>query len=306
MPTRTETHARQDEALRLREVGYDLATIASRLGWNASYTGATSRAIKTARLRRDAAAGFVGRRFGVELEIAGLTVERAAAALRSAGINVRAEGYNHHTRTYWKVLTDASVMGGCEVVTPPLRGEAGMTELRTAMAALRAAGATVNSSCGMHVHVDMDGLTGDQIARTVEAYTNRQDTIDRMVAPSRRATGNVMYCRRMSAGEVEAVTMNFRESRQAPRYTDRYRTVNVSSFPKYGTVEFRQHQGTVSSRKAVAWIRMLLGLVEAVEAGTDTTLSIGAGMLGDLADASEMFRTQDAAFLGARMEELAR
>ncbi len=252
------------------------------------------------------AATATGRRFGVELEIAGLSCFAVQQALTTAGIRCANDGYNHRTLSTWKVVTDASVVNGCEVVSPPMRGEAGLAELKKVCTVIREAGGSVNPSCGMHVHVDMDGLTGEQIAQFIEAYAGRQATIDRMVAPSRRSTGtNARWCRPLAGGELSAVTAGFRANRTAV-YVDRYRTVNVMSFPRYGTVEIRQHQGTVSGRKAGAWVRMLLGLVEAVENNSAAALSTGAGMLGDLADATTIFRTQDAAFLGARMEELAR
>jgi hypothetical protein len=53
----------------------------------------------------------------------------------------------------------------------------------------------------------------------------------------------------------------------------RYRTVNVASFGRTGTIEFRQHQGSLNGTKAVAWIEMLLALVECVIAVEDETLT---------------------------------
>jgi hypothetical protein len=287
----------------MRQRGHNLAYIALVTGvGDAAHTGQVSRYITAHQARLDAASGSTGRRFGVELEIVGMGTTRAAQVLAAAGIDVRDEGYNHHTRSYWKVLTDASVGGGCEVVSPPLRGEAGLEELRKAMTALREAGATVNTACGMHVHVDMAGLTGEQIAQFVAAYVERQDVMDRLVAPSRR--GN-QYCQRMAESELQRICAQFVANRSASSY-NRYQTVNVMSFTRYGTIEIRQHQGTVSGRKATAWIRMLLGLVETIEAGRLEALPRGTGFLVELTDTSDTFRQQDSAFLVARMEELAR
>jgi hypothetical protein len=36
--------------------------------------------------------------------------------------------------------------------------------------------------------------------------------------------------------------------------------VNTCSIPKYGTLEFRQHQGTLNGKKVVAWVQMLLAI----------------------------------------------
>jgi hypothetical protein len=35
---------------------------------------------------------------------------------------------------------------------------------------------------------------------------------------------------------------------------DRYRSLNLQSFGLYGTVEIRQHQGTLNATKALAWV----------------------------------------------------
>ena len=68
------------------------------------------------------------RKFGIELEIAGISQATALRALSAAGIQAQAEGYNHNTRSHWKLVRDASVRGGFEVVSPVLEGEAGIAE----------------------------------------------------------------------------------------------------------------------------------------------------------------------------------
>lgn len=54
------------------------------------------------------------RRFGVELEVVGVTHREAQEALTSDGIPCMVEDYNHSTRDYWKVVMDASVEGSPE------------------------------------------------------------------------------------------------------------------------------------------------------------------------------------------------
>ena len=66
------------------------------------------------------------RKFGIELELIGITREQAIAALTGVGIEVREEGYNHETRRHWKIVSDASVRGGFELVSPVLQGDAGL------------------------------------------------------------------------------------------------------------------------------------------------------------------------------------
>ena len=109
------------------------------------------------------------RKFGVELELVEITREQAVRALTGVGIAVREEGYNHETRRHWKIVSDSSVRGGFEVVSPVLQGEAGLDEVRKATTALDDMGATANRSCGYHVHLDAEGLTASDIRAIVAA-----------------------------------------------------------------------------------------------------------------------------------------
>ena len=47
------------------------------------------------------------------------------------------EGYNHTTRPYWKIVTDASVSHeGLEIVSPVLKGQDGLNQLEKVLKAL--------------------------------------------------------------------------------------------------------------------------------------------------------------------------
>ena len=43
----------------------------------------------------------------------------------------------------------------------------------------------------------------------------------------------------------------------------RYKTVNLACFSRYGTIEFRQHQGTHNGEKIVSWIKFVVALLDA-------------------------------------------
>lgn len=241
------------------------------------------------------------RQFGIEIEFSGLSAEGAAVALRSAGLNAVAEGYNHETRRHWKIVTDSTC--GFEAVSPVLSGEDGYRQVGVAMKALREAGARVDTRCGMHVHHDMDGLSGAAIARFVEIYAARQSTIDNFVAPSRRR-GN-RWCEPLRSTEVDAIVSTFTARRSAP-YVDRYRTVNVQSFPRYGTVEVRQHQGSLNGSKAVAWIKFGQALIAAAAADVAVAdvPATPAGLV-EFLNTSHSLDDAAAAYLAARSVVLA-
>ena len=48
---------------------------------------------------------------------------------------------------------------------------------------------------------------------------------------------------------------------------NRYLKLNLEAFGRYGTVEFRQHSGTLNGEKAEAWIGLLVALVNSAKRG---------------------------------------
>lgn len=288
MPTTTRTarlaarYEIEDRALALREQGMTYAQIATELG---IYAQIANTHVRRALARR----AMVGHRaFGVEIELKGLSPAQAAMAIRAAGLTAYDESYNHSDRPHWKVVLDGSVSGGCEVVSPVLSGQDGLTQVETVMTALRDAGGTVDVSCGLHVHVDARDLTGDQFARVFGFYTERQPLFDQLVAPSRRRN---QYCRPYRSDEIDDIKGQAVRNDKQVYWSDRYRTVNVCSFGRHGTIEFRQHQGTLSGTKTTAWVKLLLAIVAKVEAteeeaisGTDVALMIDSlGLPADTA-----------------------
>ena len=136
---------------------------------------------------------MIDRKFGVELEIVGISKEQAIRALAAVDIIAYDAGYTHMTTLDWKVVDDSSVLGGFEVVSPVLEGEAGLETLRTAAHALADAGATANRSCGLHVHIDAHGMTVENIRTIVCRYASFEEEIDAFMPPSRRGNTNG-YC----------------------------------------------------------------------------------------------------------------
>jgi len=233
------------------------------------------------------------RTFGIELEIVGITQEAAAAAINATGLVARVESYNHARRTWWKVTTDSSVkevrngvtVSGCEVVSPVLAGSEGLAQVEKVCKALEAAGARVNKTCGMHVHVGAGDLTVKQIATAVKLWVKHEDRVNQLISPSRRgydATGYQpsYFCRdnlyTLTGGVHQAdwtqVFARIDRCRTIDQLCDlfggqyggetRYHKLNLVSYFRHSTIEVRCHQGTVNAEKACQWIKFCLGLVD--------------------------------------------
>ena len=226
------------------------------------------------------------RKFGIELEIVGITRDKALRALRAVGIEVASEDYNHHTRNHWKLVSDASVQGGFEVVSPVLFGEEGLEQATTVAQALDDAGATANRSCGFHVHFDASHLSVEDIKTIVHRYADHETEIDAFMPRSRRANHN-QYCAPLASflnrpSFDQATTIE----RLAQVQGGRYFKVNLQSYQRHGTVEFRQHSGTVNATKVANWVRFLSEFIDECQrivAGGHSELPALSGVQGQLA-----------------------
>lgn len=248
-----------------------------------------------------------GRTFGVELEIVGIGTRRAAAALAANGLSAYSAGYSHKVSTTdWKSVTDASVSGGCEAVSPILRGADGFSQLETATLALLANGADVDSQCGTHIHIGCEDLSAVQLAAVVKFYDSAHSVIDTLHPRSRRGRSqwsgpHSTESEHDAISGLEVCDSPETAKRQCASFP-RYRSVNLTAFPKYGTVEFRQHAGSLNSRKLSAWIQFLFALISCAASGEHAADSL-SGLLAQL----ERFglSSEDSAYLAERAETLA-
>ena len=239
--------------------------------------------------------------FGIEIEIVEttttgnrLTVSSVAAALNQHGVAAVAEGYNHATRTHWKVITDGSC--GLEIVSPvldPSQGDQCWNDIVRVCTALSSIGAKVTSACGLHVHLYCADKTPKQIAKFVGMYLRMEHLIDLAMPKSRRSSNN-RFCRSVvntfNAGST--VRGYFRDATSNDEYVaranqaidatrkartvqgvsrivnlggDRYFKLNMQAFSRQGTIEVRHHSGTTNAKKITMWVRFLLSMMRRAE-----------------------------------------
>lgn len=237
------------------------------------------------------------RRFGVEIEAYNCSRRTLASALQEEGINVAVEGYNHVTGNHWKIVGDSSLVGSqtFELVSPILEGEAGLAELKKVTWVLDFCGAKVNNSCGLHIHFDAAGFNLQTWKNIILTYKNIESLIDCFMPESRR---NNTYCKRLSSIDAQEINRATTISSIQEAFGDRYYKVNVKSYSRHRTIEFRQHGGTTDFDKMENWIRFLNGLI--TFAGVQT---IPAGInLNDLPFLNNMQKC----FLRLRTKKLSR
>lgn len=197
--------------------------------------------------------------FGVEIEMLaprGAITERALAN----GTPIAYEGYNHRdNKSYFKFVSDASIRGEnpIECVSPVLSSKGGFVKLRNACKTINEAGAMVNRSTGLHVHIGAENLTDDQYTAVFVNYQKLEGVIDTFMAPSRRGN-NSQWCRTLQ--DYQFVFGKSKETLAMAMGT-RYLKVNPLSYARHKTIEFRQHQGTTDYKKISMWVRFCAKLV---------------------------------------------
>jgi hypothetical protein len=232
------------------------------------------------------------RTFGVELEQVlppGWSRAELARKLTAAGFSTR-EWSSHvsGTHTGWTVKPDGSIRanGGydrCgELISPPLQGEEGIEQVRKVCEMLTQWGSSVNQSCGLHVHVYARHTPAVAIRKLVYEYARNERVIDSVMAPSRRNSNN-HFCgsiARLAREPRLPAATDMRELTRivgaCGRSASRYVKLNMESFWRHGTVEFRHHQGTVDPVKVTNWVLLCLRMVEGASADTSMPSGVAA------------------------------
>jgi len=214
------------------------------------------------------------RAFGVELEVIGDAEikGRFKELAAEAGIEVRELGYTRRCTPCWKIVPDGSVPGGFEVVSPALRGFDGLSELKRVCECLTEAGVSINATCGMHVHHSAADLSGREMSKLVHLYAKFERIIDGLVPPSRRGS-NCGYAKTMRQwATLDPMDRAYQEraskSKAAEMAGGRYQKVNLSSWLRHSTVEFRQHSGTHEYPKVEAWLVLTQAMINRAKIGT--------------------------------------
>lgn len=212
------------------------------------------------------------RTFGIELEIYGASREALIREITRAGVNIESQSYNHNNNSQWKIVSDSSISGsnGNEIVSPVLRGLDGIEQIKKVCIGLQRAAAKVNTSCGFHVHFGATDFNLDNFKNLLTSFTHLEDKFDEINPSSRRLNKN-HYCKNISSitngNRVTAIqkinnASSIADLRSSIFNGGRYFKLNVQSFERHGTVEFRQHSGTTTFSKIKNWILICGRLVE--------------------------------------------
>ena len=199
-----------------------------------------------------------GRKFGIEMELVSKEpVQNLLSALEGilpGRVNPRVYcgpepvDFTHK----WAVKTDGSLCGSheypytAEVCSPPL-GIHELRELRKVLEGLKGI-LSANTSCGLHIHVSVADFK--HVVNTRIIWKKFERTIVQVFSMSRRDNNN--YCRLLRNEEISHTRLS----------AHRYFIVNDHAYWKFGTVEFRGHQGTANYHKIKHWVLFCNAMVE--------------------------------------------
>lgn len=242
--------------------------------------------------------GIKDQYFGVEIEMTGLTREDAARALAE----YFGTGVNHTGGTYdcwevpdqegkiWKLMYDSSIRAErldrgswrsigddlykVEMVTPKLSYDE-LPKMQECIRRLRKAGGKVNSSCGLHVHIDAANHNRQSLKNLLSIMFSKEDMLFKALQVNEERA--MRWCkkvrepmlekaRKLSSEETHDLTKLERiwyEGRIGSRehYNEtRYHALNLHSVFYRGTVEFRCFNSTLHAGRAAAYVNLCLAM----------------------------------------------
>jgi hypothetical protein len=221
--------------------------------------------------------------FGIEIETIGQSRETLAYALQTV-----LGGTAHHTGgSYdawevadasgrkWKLVTDGSLSAPrerqAEVVSPILRYE-DLDQVQEVVRALREAGAKVDGSCGIHVHVGTAPFETKHIINLAKLVYQQEDLIVAALGVQQRRLSS--FTKKVDERFIREIERRRPRTLQAlnevwygyhnrtPYHYDqtRYHGLNLHNIWFRGTVEFRYFEAALHAGKVKAYVQFCLAL----------------------------------------------
>lgn len=157
----------------------------------------------------------------------------------------------------WKADRDPSIRAprgrvACEFVSPVFKGIDGLRKLLADLEVIKGMGASVNGSCGLHIHVGFDKTDAGATTKLATLVSNFEKAIYASTGTKNRERSR--WCNGLNGyGNVAQALQT------ASRH--RYHVCNFATGAK-PTVEFRAFGATLNAAKLVGYVRLCLGLVE--------------------------------------------
>ena len=238
--------------------------------------------------------------FGVEVEMTGVTREEAAWALAEYfGMEPRYHGGTYGTWQVtdpegkeWKLMSDSSIYTEAheengqgyapisdrdyevEMVTPKLT-YAELPKFQECVRRVRKAGAKVNDSCGIHVHVDAANHNRQSLKNLIGIMFSKEDILFKALQVNE--TRAKKWCKKVREPMLKKVReLPSEETKDLTQLENiwyeginghsehynwtRYHALNLHSVFYRGTVEFRCFNSTLDPGRVAAYVNLCLAM----------------------------------------------
>lgn len=236
--------------------------------------------------------------FGVEVEMTGITREQAAKALAAYfGTNAVHMGGGYDAWSVsdregktWKLMFDSSIRGErktggrcvpedsrlykVELVTPKLT-YAELPKFQECVRQVRHAGAKVNDSCGLHVHVDASNHNRQSLKNLISIMYSKEDILFKALQVNESRASRwcqkvrepmLKEARKLSSDttkdltQLEAIWYEGNDGSDEHYHWSRYYALNLHSVFYRGTVEWRCFNSTLHAGRAAAYVNLCLAM----------------------------------------------
>lgn len=239
---------------------------------------------------------MLNKNFGIEIEFTGITrteAAKVAAEYLNGTVTNTSDYYDTKKITtadgrVWKIMSDGSISCqkrqgrqkvaatreySVELVSPILTYQDDIETLQELVRRLRKAGAFINNSCGIHIHLDGADHTARSIRNFVNIIASKNDLFYKalQIEPTRMG-----YCKKMDEILVEKINRKkpktlaqieslwyegYSESTTRHYHSSRYHFLNLHSFFNGNhTVELRGFNSELHAGKIRSYIVLSLAL----------------------------------------------
>lgn len=230
-------------------------------------------------------------RFGIEIEMTGLTRDKAAKTIakylgtRATYVGGVYDAYAVHDTQgrVWKIVSDSSITAEArgnreathsykvEVVSPICSYE-DIPVVQEVVRQLRHNGAKVNSTCGIHIHVDASRHNPQTLRNIVNIMASKEDLIYKTLQVG--AWREFEYCKKAdlrfldevnakrpkTMEQIERLWYDGESGRSQHYDPSRYHALNLHSVFSKGTIEFRMFNSTLHAGEVKSYIQLCLAI----------------------------------------------
>jgi len=186
---------------------------------------------------------------------------------------------NSQLRDYWNVVRDGSLRdNGLEfVLSRPFAGEDLISALNTFDNIISQNGKKLRTTdrTSVHIHIDVRDMTYAQLLRFISLYTTFEEPLFKVADTGNRKSGIFSTSLDNAEGYLsllgnEGINPSSSSARAKMMNFSKYSACNIGAVQKYGSLEFRGHEGTYDTQRILKWINILLSLrKEAVDNDRD-------------------------------------